>query len=205
MGLWRSQEACHAQHPHLRALDPARSGGSNAGTMLARALRRLRVFLLRPGAMPLCQHALLAWPLALLPSLLLLAAAMGVLLALGLDPRASGPLYGPTLRQVTAAEFAGAVILAPLVETPLLGLSLAVLGRWIRRRGRLLLAAALLWGLLHGAQAPLWFVGSARSFAVLAGLYRAWRPRSFAHAYLVAGLPHALINLSAMLAIMSSA
>ena len=181
-------------------MDPERAGGSNAGTMLVRALRRLRVFLLRPG-LPLWRHALLAWPLALLPSLLLVAAAMGVLLALGLDPRA----YGPPSRQVTAAEFAGAVIMAPLVETPLLGLSLAVLGRWVRRRGRLLLAAALLWGLLHGAQAPLWFVGSAWSFVILAGLYRAWRPRSFAHAYLAAGLPHALTNLSAMLALMSSA
>ncbi|MFC0676518.1 hypothetical protein ACFFGH_01465 [Lysobacter korlensis] len=94
----------------------------------------------------------------------------------------------------------GLVVFAPLVETALLSALLAILGRFIRQRVWIATIAALVWGGLHGAVAPLWFFGTVWAFFVFAWSYLAWRPRSYWHAFAAAAIPHALQNSAAFVA-----
>jgi len=92
--------------------------------------------------------------------------------------------------------FIAGVLFAPVVETLLLGGMLALMpGRWSIPSRALL--AGLLWGLLHGLVAPIWFIGTWFPFFVFSCCWMTWRRRSFRHAFAAAALPHALHNLVA--------
>jgi hypothetical protein len=142
---------------------------------------------------PLWRYALLAWPLALVPSLLLIALALGVLSLFGVDIDSLRNGYAPN---GTLNDAVRTVLLAPLLET----LVLAALMAWFSMLSpRLLISAgisALLWGLLHGLASPLWFFGTVWAFFVYSYGYQAWRAVSRWHALAAAALPHALSNLA---------
>lgn len=142
----------------------------------------------------LATHCLLAWPVALLPSLALLALVYWLAAVLRIDVSS----MEPPKREASFREFFGGVVFAPLVETLLLAGLLRLLSS-ISARSRLVAAASgVLWGCLHGLFGALWFFGTCWSFYVFSCSFLAWRPLSWWKAYAVAALPHALINLTAL-------
>lgn len=142
----------------------------------------------------LTQHVLLAWPVALLPSVALLGLVYGLLQLLGID----STTFAPPERQVTAWQVFGVVVFAPLVETLLLGAGLWLLTRLSRRPLFVATASSALWGCAHGVSGLIWFAGTFWTFYVLSCCYLAWRPVAWWRAYVAAAVPHALINLTAM-------
>jgi hypothetical protein len=91
----------------------------------------------------------------------------------------------------------GALLIAPVVETYLLGLFLRSL-RGSLSDMRLSILSALGWGALHALIAPFWFFGVAWSFFVFSWFYLLWLPRSQAKAFSAAAVPHFLLNASAL-------
>jgi len=134
----------------------------------------------------------LAFPLALVPSLLLLTAVFILLRLAGFDLASMSP---PAV-QVSLREFTGAVIFAPILETLLLALGLFILGVLFKRRLFVAAVSALLWGGFHGLVAPFWFFGTVWSFFIFSCAYLVWRERSFYSAFLAAAVPHMLVNLT---------
>lgn len=106
-------------------------------------------------------------------------------------------------RSATPLEFVAAVVLAPLVETWLLGLTLALIARFAKQPVLVATLAALAWGCLHGLYGWLWFFGTAWSFFVFSCAFLAWRGHSYRRAFTAAAATHALVNLAAMLVIMA--
>ncbi len=141
------------------------------------------------------RYVLSAYPLALLPSILLVALAYGAVNALGVN---SEHIAAPG-REVSAGELLGVVVFAPVVETFLLAVLLWFLSLLSRNFVFVATISALLWASLHATYGALWFFGTVWSFFVFSCAYLAWRNASFVRAYFAAALPHMLINLTAML------
>jgi len=141
------------------------------------------------------RYVLSAYPLAMLPSMLLAALANGVVNALGINAE----YIAAPGREVNTGEILGALVFAPVVETFLLALLLWFLSLLSRNLGFVAAIAALLWASLHATYGALWFFGTVWSFFVFSCAYLAWRQTSFVRAYFAAALPHLLINLTAML------
>lgn len=152
------------------------------------ALRR-HLFAAPQVALP--RHALRSAALTLGVGALLILVAGGMLQLLGWSDPAMAGL--PALR-ISWREWVGVVIVAPLLETALLGLMLGLLG--FTRLGVVgkAVICGLLWGLLHGLVAPVWFLAPAFAFFVFSCAWLVWRPRGLARAYWAAALPHAINN-----------
>jgi membrane protease YdiL (CAAX protease family) len=156
-------------------------------------MQSLRMLLFDPR-MPLWRWCLIAWPLAMIPSMLLVMLLHTALGWWGVDAEAlSPPVFAATWRMLLLV-----VVVAPLLETLLLAAGVWALGRVLRSRAVVVLLSALAWGLLHGVQSPLWFFGTVWSFYVFSAGYVAWRRVSGGHAFAAAAVPHALINLTVM-------
>jgi len=138
---------------------------------------------------------LLAWHVALIPSILIVLAAHAVFAGAGVDV---SDLQKPpvALKQRSVIT---ALLLSPLIETVMLALFLWLLEFATRRRQLLAVLSALAWGGAHAWFHPLWFFGTVWSFYVFSRGWLAWRPVSYKHAFGAAALPHALVNSSALL------
>jgi hypothetical protein len=136
------------------------------------------------------RYCLLAFPLALLPSIGLYTLAMIVVDALGLDHAA----FSAPDRTISFWELFGGLVFAPIVETLLLSLLLTVLSVASAHRNFVAATAAILCGLAHGTYGLLWFFGTAWSFFVFSYGFLAWRKVSYLHAFVAAAAPHALLN-----------
>ena len=150
-------------------------------------------FLLRP-TVPLWKYCLLAFPLALVPSILLALIARQVFVMLG----ANVDLISAPDLKATMGEFFGAVVFAPVTETLALALLIVALSRLSQRTLFIAVVSAILWGSLHGTFGALWFFGTAWSFFVFSCAYLHWRKQSFGRAFLAASVPHALVNATAI-------
>lgn len=145
---------------------------------------------------PLWRPCLLAFPIAMIPSVVLFAFAYAGLRALGVDvARFQAPEVHPTVAGVF-----GAVVFSPIVETLILAGGLAVLSSFSNRRLPVAVVSAIAWGCLHGLFGALWFFGTVWSFFVFSLAYLTWRERSFGRAFMVAAVPHALTNLTVVIA-----
>ncbi len=153
-------------------------------------LAALKRFLFARPTVPLLRYCGTAFPLALIPEILLVAFLFLVLWLVGIDPMAIPP---PPLR-MTFSGFAGAVVFSPVFETLLLAFLINVLSNWIKARLPIAAASALVWGGLHGLYAPIWFFGTVWAFFVFSCGFLVWRERSFGSAFVAAALPHALVN-----------
>ncbi len=142
----------------------------------------------------LWRYSLEAWPIALIPSVLLFALAAGLFALLGFSLES---IAAPA-REVSVSNFLGAVIFAPIVETLVLIGGIKILGSVSSRPVVVAMLSALVWGLFHGSFGALWFFGTVWSFFVLSCAYLAWRGRSFKAGFIAASVPHALVNLTAM-------
>ncbi len=154
---------------------------------------RFAWFHARPGRF--VEYNLVAWHLALIPSLLLVAIAHALFAGAGADVAA---LQKPA-RDIAQRNVWMTVLVAPLVETLLLAVGLRVIAVFTRHREAIAITSALAWGALHAWFYPLWFFGTAWSFYVFSRGYLAWQPVSYKHALAAAAVPHALVNASALL------
>lgn len=145
--------------------------------------------------MPLWRYCLIAGVLAFAGSLALSESVEAILTMLGVDVAAlqPAPLRDDALGVVLV------VIVAPLVESLLLALTIIALGYLMRGRVALAVCAALVWASLHALAGPLWFFGVLFSFFIFSMGYLTWRPKSLFAAYLAAAIPHVLLNMAAML------
>jgi|GEM_PF-608526 len=142
----------------------------------------------------LWRYSLEAWPIALIPSVLLFVLASGLLALAGVSLES----IAPPAREVSVSTFLGAVIFAPIVETLVLIGGIKILGCISSRPVVVAMMSALVWGILHGIFGALWFFGAVWSFFVFSCAYLAWRDRSFKAGFIAASVPHALVNLTAM-------
>ena len=82
-------------------------------------------------------------------------------------------------RTLSWESFWISIILAPILETYLLILTLHIL-RSIKFEGvKLAIIAAVIWGALHGVQSWPWFFPTAWAFFIFATVYETWRLDSF--------------------------
>lgn len=150
----------------------------------------LRTFLSAPSP-PLWCFCLLAFPLALIPSVALSTAVIVLLHAFNVGTAGLLPRRIP----ITPWTVFGLVVFSPLIETVFLAGGLYLLSKLIRRRSIVAFASAILWGGIHAFAGLLWFFGTVWTFFVFSCAYLAWRQISFRQAYIAAAAPHALINL----------
>jgi hypothetical protein len=147
------------------------------------------------GKGPFLEYCLVAWHLALIPSMVLVVLAYLVFSGAGADV---GALQKPA-RDIAQRNVLIAIVVAPLVETLLLALGVRLIGLVTRHREAIAISSALAWGALHACFHPMWFFGTVWSFYVFSRGYLAWRPISYKHALGAAAIPHALVNSSALL------
>ena len=141
---------------------------------------------------PFWQFCLLAFPVALIPSIVLLGCIHLLLAAAG----ANMALLDSPEREASMAVFLGSVFFASVVETFLLGGLLGLLGRLSTNKPFIATISGLLWGALHAASGVLLFFGTAWSFFVFSCVFQSWRVVSFKQAFVVALVPHMLINVT---------
>jgi hypothetical protein len=158
---------------------------------MTQALKR---FLLSPD-LPLWKYCLIAFPVAMIPSIAFAAIAHFTFLLLGIN----ADLLSPPDTAVTVKEVFGVVLVSPVGETFLLAAMLAILSALSARAAFVAFAAAMVWGAFHAAFGVMWFFGTAWSFFVFSCAYLHWRKLSFGKAFLAASVPHALINSAVML------
>jgi membrane protease YdiL (CAAX protease family) len=152
-----------------------------------------RKFLFTPS-LPLWRYCLLAWPIALVPSVALVAGAYSLLALAG----ANMAELGPPERSTTLAAVLGTVVFAPVVETLALAALLRLLSSLSENATLVAAASAVVWGCLHALFGALWFFGTVWSFFVFSCAYLAWRKASFRQALVAACVPHALVNLTSV-------
>lgn len=161
--------------------------------LLRRRFRRLTVqaqkILIGRRVEPLWRHCLLAFPLATIPSFVLVLLGAAVIRAFG-QPLPEVPIE----LELGVWGVMGTVLLTPLIETFLLAVGLVVFNAITRRAVFAAALSAVFWGGLHGLIAPFWFLGSVWGFYVLSICYLAWWPRSFGRGYTAALVPHVLNN-----------
>jgi hypothetical protein len=154
-------------------------------TLLPRAVRE-------PGSA--WRSLVVGYVAAFLPSI---ALAAGISL---LAPDAPQPQF----RTGSLAIFVLVVVVAPLVETLIMGAVLGLLLRFVSPTVAVLLSA-LGWGLAHSAMVPGWGLVIWWPFLVFSTLFVAWRQHSWFAGFAVAAATHALQNLGPGLALLFGA
>jgi hypothetical protein len=143
----------------------------------------------------LLEYCIVAWHVALIPSILFVVLAYAIFSGAGADVAA---LQRPA-RDIAQRNVWMTALVAPAIETLVLALGIRLIGLVTRHREAIAIVSALAWGALHASFYPMWFFGTAWSFYVFSRGYLAWRPVSVKHALGAAAVPHALVNSSALL------
>ena len=94
----------------------------------------------------------------------------------------------------------GFAILSPVIESILMGLGLTLLLRVVPPAPAILVSA-ILWGILHSLQVPVWGLAIWWPFLIFSTLFVVWRQRGFWTGVWVAAAAHFLQNLGPSLAI----
>jgi hypothetical protein len=90
--------------------------------------------------------------------------------------------------------FAMLVLVAPMLETLIMGSVLVLLQRLVGTGPAVLLSAAG-WGLVHSLQAPAWGFVIWWPFLIFSTAFLVWRARGFWRAWALVSALHALQNL----------
>jgi hypothetical protein len=142
-------------------------------------------------SIPFWLFCVLAFFLTVVPAFVITSVTLIITTAFDLR----SPNEHSTSPGLTASDFFGMVLFAPIVETLILSFML----RWLLKRGLNELPAAmtcaLIWGLLHATLSPFRFLPSAWGFFIFACSYLAWRGQSYKKAFAAAAIPHSLANL----------
>jgi membrane protease YdiL (CAAX protease family) len=137
-------------------------------------------------------YILLAWMLAIVPSLLLSALVNHLV-----------PGQGPQIPAMPATTTLFLlVVFAPVVETLIMGAVLLLLERLFGFLPALLLSSVG-WGLAHSFQAPAWGLVIWWPFLIFSLCFLVWRRRSLALAFAIPAAVHALQNMVPALLLVS--
>jgi membrane protease YdiL (CAAX protease family) len=128
-------------------------------------------------------YILRLWLLALLPSLLL-SGLIGLVL-----PGAEGP----DLVTEGSVPLLLIVVVAPLLETLIMGAVLVVLRRFLGF-GPAVITSALLWAIAHSLSAPIWGLVVWWPFLVFSAAFLVWRRAGWAVAIGIVTAAHAMQN-----------
>lgn len=154
----------------------------------------IKRFLTRPSR-PMCRYLILASLAALVPACILYIFAAVVASSFQIS-RVSDAL---PQRDGSLLDFAGVVVLAPVVETVLLAWMIFALRKIFSDDLKVAIISGLIWGGLHASVSVMWFFGPAWNFFIFSCCYMAWRKISLGHAFLAAAVPHMLVNTYALL------
>ncbi|MES2026459.1 MAG: CPBP family glutamic-type intramembrane protease [Pseudomonadota bacterium] len=157
--------------------------------LLSSLVQPIQTFLFSP-TLPLWRYCLLAFPLASIPSLVLLFMATTTFTLNGID---ISTIQTPA-RDLTLTTVILSIVIAPIIETLILGYALTVLASTAMHVSVIALVSGLAWGIFHGLSGPLRFFGPTWGFFVMSCAYLHWRKISFRHAFLSAAIPHSLNN-----------
>lgn len=135
----------------------------------------------------------LAWVLSIGISLLLGMAIATIV------PEAEAPDLGGASPLVVMI---GVAVLAPLVESLIMGGVIQLLLRWLSAWQAVLVSAAG-WGVAHSLSTPTWGMVIWWPFLIFSTIFVTWRPRGFWVAVLMAALVHGLQNVFPAIAIIS--
>lgn len=94
----------------------------------------------------------------------------------------------------------GFAIVSPLLESILMGLGLKLLLRWLTP-GQAIFVSAVVWGILHSLQVPVWGLAIWWPFLIFSTLFVVWQQRGFWTGVGVAAATHFLQNIGPSLAI----
>ena len=133
-----------------------------------------------------------AWATAFVPSVLLSALVMALM------PNASQPVFD------VDGLFAllTLVVIAPALETVIMGAALSILLLFVSPAVAVLVSAAG-WGIAHSLMAPAWGLVIWWPFLVFSTLFVTWRQRSLIAALAIAAIVHGLHNLPSALLLVS--
>jgi hypothetical protein len=98
----------------------------------------------------------------------------------------------------------GKGIIAPVIETLILALVIAILSSFLSNKLYIASIASILFGLGHAYFAFIWFFAPAWMFFILSYAYLTWREKGFKHAYFAALIPHVFNNVVILLLIIST-
>ena len=142
----------------------------------------LPVFLFRPRGSK-AAYVLKAWPVALIPSILLSATInMSVPSAKGPDLPLSGPLM-----------VALVTIIGPFLETLIMAAVLLALRRFVGF-GPAVVLSSVGWGVAHSSAAAIWGLVIWWPFLIFSIAFLTWRQRGFWSGILIVSAIHALQN-----------
>jgi len=94
----------------------------------------------------------------------------------------------------------GFAIFSPVLESILMGVGLKVLMRWLAP-GPAIFVSAIVWGILHSIQVPVWGLAIWWPFLIFSTLFVVWQQRGFWTGVAVAAATHFLQNIGPSLAI----
>ena len=144
------------------------------------------------------RYVVKAWLLALLPAILL-----SILVSV-LAPHAARPEF-PLRGDMLPVMILLLVVIGPLIETLMMAPVLLLVDR-LAGAGPAVVASALLWGILHSLQRPVWGLVVWWPFLILSIAFLTWRARGLVTAILLVTAIHGLQNsVTAALLLVSSA
>jgi hypothetical protein len=101
---------------------------------------------------------------------------------------------GVTEYKFTLEDVVGLVVLAPILETFILGLIIKMLMRFGMKTELVCVVSAFLWGGIHALQAPIRFLGTIWSFFIFSKSFLYWNDKSYKKAFMAAAIPHVFVN-----------
>lgn len=144
--------------------------------------------------MSLATYCLIVYAITTIPTLALAALFLAM----------KGTSYPESIGGPDLASFWGSTLVAPIVETFMLLLSVRLIGIATENRWLIAILVALLFSLLHGSIRPVWGLFVFWPFVVLTMSFISWRRKSFWWGYLAACIPHAMNNFTAFLLLSTS-
>lgn len=147
------------------------------------------------------RYALRAWPVAMVPAVLVSMTVSVLAQLVGADFLLDEDQWGSFFEMSTGMLLLQIVVVAPICETLLMAPLLALLVRVLPRRRYAVLGSAAVWALLHSLSAPIWGLCIFWTFVVFSTAFLVWREVSFWHAVCVTAAIHALNNAFAGLGV----
>lgn len=97
--------------------------------------------------------------------------------------------------------FLSLVVFAPLFETFVLAFFIYMIQIFLKTKAIIFtsILISLIFGVIHGLNTSIQFLGTFWTFFVISTTYITWRKHGFRHAYFAALIPHSLLNLTAFI------
>jgi hypothetical protein len=127
---------------------------------------------------------------AAVPSFVMVHLVVFLLLLSGVNPEP----HTPKLDVSEPKNLINVLLLGPFIESFLVIFGVYVVARFVKSPLRVSAVSGVAWGIIHGMNAPLWFVGTFWSFFVFSMGYLVWRPFGLAKAFGAAWIPHLIQN-----------